>query len=377
MNAREAVRFLDRVTSGKHNIPASKIVLQGPMERFATWEEVERFFLPEYQEEVQKTPVDAGNNNAEVKSMENENGVRQQVEGLNEMSQMLLSKLNFKKEPEVTSVHSGGTRSFPTSPLSGSSRASPEFSNSHLEESVSTVEDDEPNAQYVIPPVPNAIKPLLNSILWRLHAQPESSTSPSRCILVTNDRNNQNWAQKFGITVKTVPQLRTSIIYEEKEFKNHCKYLEKNAAATQAAEPKTLLSYEDESDEDVLVFVPRGHAKSRSDGKSPRPETRKPTGPRATRATNGHANGNARSKDITTAEPSVEVPTVPIDPDSFSRNIGPLKQQQKPPGLVNTGGMNRGSPGNVPRVGGGRRGGPRGGMSRGGSTRGRGKLWVP
>lgn len=360
MNAREAVRFLDRVTSGKHNIPASKIVLQGPMEQFATWEEAERFFLPEYQEEIQNTPVGVESKTIEVKSMENGNGVRQPPEDLNEMSQMLLSKLNFKKRPETTSNHSGGTRSYPTSPLSGSSRASPEFSNIHLEGSVSTVEDDEPNTQYAIPPVPNAIKPLLNSILWRLHAQPESSTGPSRCILVTNDRNNQNWAQKFGITVKTVPQLRTSIIYEDKEFKNHCKYIEKNAAATQAAEPKTLLSYEDESDEDVLVFVPRGHAKSRSDVKSPRAETRKPTG---TRATNGHANGNAKPKDIPAAEPSVEVPTIPIDPDSFSRNIGPPKQQQKAPGLANTGG--------------GRRGGSRGGMSRGGSTRGRGKLWVP
>lgn len=374
MNAREAVRFLDRVTSGKHNIPASKVILQGPMEQFSTWKEAERYFLPEYQEAVDNTPVDVESNKLEATPMGNGTETHQQAEDLNEMSQMLLGKLNFKKEPETASVHSGGTRSFPTSPLSGSSRASPEYSNSQLEESVSTVEDDERNARYAIPQVPLAIKPLLNAILWRLHAQSESSTTPSSCILVTNDRANQNWAQKFGITVKTVPQLRTSIIYEEKEFKNHCKYLEKNATATQTAEPKPLLSYEDESDEDVLVFVPRGHAKSRSDGKPARADIRKPTVPRVA---NDQVNGNARDKDSSATEPTVEVPTVPIDPDSFSRNIGPPKQQQKVLDLTSTGGNNRGTSGNIPRAGGGRRGGSRGGMPRGGSTRGRGKLWVP
>ncbi|KAL1956068.1 hypothetical protein VTO42DRAFT_7663 [Malbranchea cinnamomea] len=377
MNAREAVRFLDRVTSGKHNIPASKVVLQGPMEQFVTWEEAERYFLPEYQEVVEKAPVgDAGKgqtSRAETKSPRNGNDKYMHTEDLNEMSQMLLSKLNFKKEPDTTSANSGGTRSFPTSPLSGSSRASPEYSISRLEDNEAAEDDDESNTQYVIPPVPDSIKPLLNAILWRLHAQSGPSTTPSSCILVTNDRTNQTWAQKFGITVKTVPQLRTSIIYEEKEFKNHCKYLEKNAA-NQTMEPKTLLSYEDESDEDVLVFVPRGHSKSRSDGKPTMNESRKSTG---TSATNGQVNGSVKVKELAAAEPGVEVPTVPIDPDSFSRNIGPRKQQQKVLDLTSTNNVNRGVPRHIPRAGGGRRGGPRGGLARGGSTRGRGKLWVP
>lgn len=354
------------------------------MEQFGNWEEAERYFLPEFQEEVDNSErvdvqPDTGADNEGETNQTTLGGADSSKDtgDLNEMSQILLNKLNFKKDADAGSVNSGGTRSFPASPISGSSRASPEYSTSQLEDSeltnknASTAEDDA-RTRYAVPASPDTIKPLMNAVLWRLHAQPEPPAAGG-CILVTNDRVNQSWAQKFGITVKTVPQLRTSIIYEEKEFKNHCKYLEKNQPS---AEPKTMLSYEDESDEDVLVFVPRGQGnKSRAAEGTPGRGTRKQAG---SRGSNGQANVGTKAKEAAAVEPGVEAPTTPIDPDSFSRNIATRKQQQKAIDTTAENGNNRGSPnGSISRAGGGRRGGGRGNAAFRGGGRGRGKLFVP
>ncbi|WEW59626.1 hypothetical protein PRK78_005105 [Emydomyces testavorans] len=384
MNARESVRFLDRVTSGKHSTPSSKVVLQGPMEQFEAWEEAENYLLPEFKEEVGnvQTPVAAPPPpvsivEPEEKPIEVESEVAKRIDDLNEMSQMLLRKLNFKQDVDTVSANSAGTPSLPLSPMTASSHPSPEYTTRQLEgsqknESSSVDEDDGPEPLYVNPRVPEDIKPLLNAVLWRLHAHPDAATAASGCILVTNNRSTQTWAQKFGIIVKNIPQLRTSIIYEEKEFKNHCKYLEKNPAN----EPKSFLSYDDESDEDVLVFVPRGQAKAEATGFDGRaPTNASPVAPRT--AINGHVNGNAKTKVDMASEPQVEVPSTPIDPDSFNRNFRVTKQQgSMNPSNANN--VNRGPPGHLPRLGGpNHRGAPRGGGMFRGPGRGRGKLWVP
>ncbi|EEP77529.1 conserved hypothetical protein [Uncinocarpus reesii 1704] len=382
VNARESLRFLDRVTSGKHSIPASKVVLQGPMEQFGTWAEAEKYLLPEFKEEAvdSQAPVSTTSARASIvepaqKSAENGLGITGGIDDLNEMSQMLLSKLNFKNDMDTASANSAGTPSFPASPATASSRQSPEYAARQLgepqrDESDSVQEDETPERVFVNPVVPQEIRPLLNATLWRLHAHPDATSAASGCVLVTNNRSSQAWAQKFGIAVKNIPQLRTSIIYEEKEFKNHCKYLEKNPTN----EPKPLLSYEDESDEDVLVFVPRGQAKLGSAGSNTRTPTK--ASPVTPRSANSHTNGSARIKSSPT-EPQVEMPSTPIDPDSFNRNFGVVKQQ----GAANANTPNtvsRGPPPQHPRSGGpGRRGGPRGGGMFRGTGRGRGRLWVP
>ncbi|OAX78168.1 hypothetical protein ACJ72_07528 [Emergomyces africanus] len=383
MNAREAVRFLDRVTSGKHDIPSSKIALQGPMEQFETWEEAEKYFLPEFEEDVEdflEVDVDDQDEKASHKDVENGEVKTEQTEtqNLNEMSQMLLSKLNFKKEPDAVSIASGGTRSNPTSLASGSSQTSPECTAAKLAAAPAptTNMSNSPNAHRrsasgsVIPSVPVTIKPLLSAVLWRLHGQSGPTVGVNCCILITNDRTTQTWAQKFGITAKNIHQLRTAIIYEEKEFKNHCKYIEKN----QIAEPERLLSYEDESGEDVLVFVPRGPGKSASRGTpTRRAVTRKVAGSDRIASTSTNGSG-VNPKGPETPDVVVEVPSAPIDPDSFSRNFASAKLNPPAEATVANGNPLRGISGSGPR--GPRRGAPRGPPLRG-PTRGRGKLWVP
>ncbi|KAH8429064.1 uncharacterized protein LDX57_006734 [Aspergillus melleus] len=380
INAREAVRFLDRVTSGKDNVMAERVALQGPMEQYENWEEAEKYFLPEFEEEPEALDGVAAAEDQALPAKRQGKGKDQKKNGVNhqdDLSQMLLNKLNFKKESDAVSITSNGTHSAPASrPSSRSSRTSPECANSHMVENGGGPKD--PKAKRVnghrrsasgstIPTVPLVLRPLLSALLWRLHSGPDASNAAKNCILVTNDRPTQVWAQKFGIGVKNIHQLRTSIQYEEREYKNRCKYVEKTQS-TQPAEPKSLLSYEDESDEDELVFVPRGRGKGASRG-----------GP--SRSANNRKSATASKPAAPPVEATMEIPTQPIDPNSFSRSLNGPTKQHPTVDLSTQSGAARGIAGasrhhaNGRRGGGGGGGGGRG-SSRGG-TRGRGKLWVP
>ncbi|KAJ5273770.1 hypothetical protein N7478_008895 [Penicillium angulare] len=365
INAREAVRFLDRVTSGKDHITADLVALQGPMEQYEHWEDAEKFFLPEFEEEPE---VIDGNDiaaDADASEPTSEEQETTGASGRDDLSQMLLSKLNFKKDADATSITSAG--SGPASRTSSrSSRTSPECAQ---HENGSTKPEKAKNGHQrtasgsTIPVAPPALRPLLSALLWRLHSGSDAENSAKGCILVSNDRATQVWAQKFGIGVKNILQLRTAIQYEEREYKNRCKYVEKTQTQTQTPEPKTLLSYEEDSDEDELVFVPRG----RGSGKASR----------------GARGGGSRKAVAKTTPPApepkaatVDVPTQPIDPNSFSRSLAGGSKTPATVDLSTQQGAARGMPGASRRAPSGRRGGSSRGAPRG-NGRGRGKLWVP
>ncbi|KAJ5270064.1 hypothetical protein N7505_005822 [Penicillium chrysogenum] len=364
INAREAVRFLDRVTSGKDHIAADRVVLQGPMEQYERWEDAEKFFLPEFEEEPEAIDDAVTNDEPAIQPSVDETVTKNESDDL---SQMLLSKLNFKKDAEAVSITSVGTPSGPGSRASSrSSRTSPECAQHESSNGTKNQKTKSKSTSHqrtisgsVIPTAPTALRPLLSALLWRLHAGPDADNSAKTCILISNDRATQVWAQKFGIGVKNILQLRTAIQYEEREYKNRCKYVEKTQAQP---EPKTLLSYEEESDEDELVFVPRGRGKGTPRG-APRGGQRK-AAPKAAPLP---------------AEPTatMEVPTKPIDPDSFSRSLGGATKAATVDLSTQQGAASasRGNAGASRRSSNGRRGG----SSRGarGNGRGRGKLWVP
>ncbi|KAJ5580304.1 uncharacterized protein N7459_006289 [Penicillium hispanicum] len=358
INAREAVRFLDRVTSGKDHIAAERVSLQGPMEQYEHWEDAEKFFLPEFEEEPEG--VNEAIASESVPAPQEDNG----HSASDDLSQMLLSKLNFKKDPEAASITSAGSPSGPASRTSSrSSRTSPECAQQENGNSAKTDKADKTKQGHqrtasgtTIPVAPPVLRPLLSALLWRLHSGPDAENSAKNCILITNDRATQVWAQKFGIGVKNILQLRTAIQYEEREYKNRCKYVEKTQ--TQAPEPKTLLAYDEDSDEDELVFVPRGRGKGSS------------------RGARGGASRKAAAKTAPAAvEATVEVPTQPIDPDSFSRSLG-SGSKNPTVDLSTQQGVARGIAGASRRASSGRRGGSSRGATRG-NGRGRGKLWVP
>ncbi|KAI9376452.1 Rhodanese-like domain-containing protein [Aspergillus egyptiacus] len=363
INAREAVRFLDRATSGKDNVASERVILQGPMEQFENWSEAEKFFLPEFEEEPEETYGSVPDDPPQDKREDKERDQPKSIPATDDLSQMLLSKLNFKRDADAVSIPSTGTHSAPASrPSSRSSRTSPECANNHTTNG-EEIQDQTAKGHRrtasgsTIPMVPPVLRPLLSALLWRLHAGPDASNATKTCILITNDRSTQVWAQKFGIGVKNIHQLRTSIQYEEREYKNRCKYVEK----TQSAEPKSLLSYEEESEEDELVFVPRGRGKGASRGGGSRGGNNRKT--------------SAPSKPVAPPlETTMEIPTQPIDPNSFSRSLGVTPKPQATVDLSTQAGASRGIAGASRNNGNSRRSAR--GSARGGS-RGRGKLWVP
>lgn len=369
INARETVRFLDKVTSGKDKeIPPERVSLQGPMEQFEHWEDAEKFFLPEYEEEQEESVNGADSSETAPEPEEATN-----TDAPDDLSQMLLSRLNFRKNIETTSIPSAASAGSPSGPASRtssrSSRTSPECAQ-HEGENASkpgaTTNGHRRNgSSSTIPTVPSNLRPLLSALLWRLHSGPDAENTAKSCILVTNDRSTQVWAQKFGIGVKNIAQLRTAIQYEEREYKNRCKYVEKTQNQTTEPKSKTLLAYEEDTDEDELVFVPRG-GRGKGSGRGGRGAARKVAAAKSTPAP-------------ASTEKKVEIPTKPIDPDSFSRDLGgagkvaPVPsvdlstQQGAARGIANA---SRRGPSNP------RRGGSSRGPSRG-NGRGRGKLWVP
>ena len=344
------------------------------MEQYDDWTETDRFFLPEFEEEFEVDGTEGPDSAAlspaaptrpEDKRKEaKKNGAPQ-----DDLSQMLLSKLNFKKDSDAVSLPSTGTHSGPGSrPSSRSSRTSPECANSHMVENGGS-KDLKANSKSsgghgrsasasAIPVVPSALRPLLSALLWRLHTGPDASNAAKSCILVSNDRATQVWAQKYGIAVKNIHQLRTSIQYEEREYKNRCKYVEK----TQSPDPKTLLSYDEESEEDELVFVPRGRGKGASKGGN-------------TRGRNDRKAAMSKTAPPPPVEQTMEIPTQPIDPNSFNRSLHVPSKRQPTVDLSTQTGAARGMAGASRHPHTGRRGGARG--SARGSGRGQGKLWVP
>lgn len=369
------------------------------MEQYDNWADAEQFFLPEFEEEVDEyaAPTDGNittpkTDDVRANSISAKSEPEQKGPGLpglpSDLSQMLLSKLNFKGPAAVgaqndikssISIPSVGTQSDEGSRASSrSSQTSPEYADRNTKRGHNRSTSTSSNT----PPTPAVLRSLLSALLWRLHHDEGSIGVPQNLTLISNDRDTQVWAQKFGIMTKNIHQLRTAIQYEEKEFKNRVKYAEKTQHV--APSPKPLFSYENDSEEDELVFVPRG-GRGKGAGRGS-----------GSRGANGPKTRAATAAAIAQADTTVEVPSQPIDPDSFSRSIGATTIVKQPALDLSTQtgaarGLAAASRRNGDDHGHGQTNGGNGGSSRrrqrgAGHTRantstrggrGQGKLWVP
>lgn len=274
--------------------------------------------LPEYQQEIEK-------DSQEVEHIERQEEAN---DGPLALSQELLAKLNFRDAEAASNQSAESVRSAAASPPSSQCSGVDKTEPILPKESQSNSKTAGLTKTTTSGPVPENFRPLLNSALWRVahHAALNSS-----CVLITNNPECRDWAQMFGIPVKNIHQLRTAITYEDKETKNRNKYMEKSmhtTTTTTTPEPKTMLSFETAgaSDEDEeVIFVPRGRGKSMKG-------TPGVIGSPAQGATgNRHkTRKSASSTTPTRAEglPNVEVPSEPIDPNSFRRTLGPAKPAQ-------------------------------------------------
>ncbi|KIW20750.1 hypothetical protein PV08_01328 [Exophiala spinifera] len=367
VNARKAVKFLDRSTSSRGDLAYDPVILQGPDEEYLTWAEVEAHYL---NEDLKRAGANEEALTVPLEHKKGEGALDLTAKGTagaaNALSQALLDKLNFSKDPTAASPASTP----PLSPASSglqSSKTSPEIKSATL------IKHDQT-------PVPPSLKPLLNSVVWYMHER--NTPLKDNLVFLTNSADTMHLARDFGVPTKNIHQLRRALGIEDVEEKapdNNKKELVKKSPPT---EPKTLFSYHDvDSDEEEVVFKPRGRGSSR--GGQPA---------RAAAIVNGRAKGgharSPRASFSTQAQPSQNKPQIPIeeiDPDSFDRgSFGrgsiPLANVGGPqPNLNYNGGRAPGHRGNhgptASRGANANRGYNRG--TERGSARGRGRLFVP
>ena len=370
-NARKAVKFLDKTTSSRGDLPHDPVILQGPDDQYPTWAEVESHYINKALKTNGVIGGDVAICTTDAKQeTDAELPLKANTGAGGALSQMLLDKLNFAKDPTASSP----TSTPPLSPSSSgpqSSKTSPEVKSANM------VRQDQA-------PVPPSLKPLLNPVVWYMHEK--KAATDGNFFFLTNSADTVHLARDFGIPTKNIHQLRNALNLDEPNVKTETKAADEpkkeQAKATPPPEPKTLFSYEDvESDDEEVVFKPRGRGAAHSS-----------TSPRASGSGRARGKGrdtrSPRNSFSTPKQSSVQAkPQIPIneiDPDSFDRgsfgrgstplaNVSNHTQATQASYNGNRGSGYRGTQGG--RGGNYSRGGGRG-IERG-SARGRGRLFVP
>lgn len=344
-DAREALRWLDDITSLPQS--AGLVQLQGPDQVFETWEQVERFLLPQTLLSMDDADHESDIISAELDALH--------VGGESDEASMS-SSLSIDKEPTT-----------PSSPRSAFSENSPTLLNASPYASMGPGEPadrtarnsadmklPEGRANGAIPPI---LRPLFNHVVWLINQEENTDAAFASYILLTNDEYKQTMAQRFGVRAKRLEQLRDTIAREDRDLKNRLQLFKKEnndlGIRTPAATPKKtataeILPTESASDdEDVVLLKPgtRGATVTPNGQRilDPNEFSRGPAAqqsPRGGRGGRGSSRGAARGSSrpstangTQTAPPAVQpVPkgtprgprvaqdlTKPIDPDSFSR----------------------------------------------------------
>ncbi|KAF2275979.1 uncharacterized protein EI97DRAFT_62785 [Westerdykella ornata] len=233
-DAQEAVVWLDEVTSDP--TIAGRVQLEGVDEKFGNWAKVEQFLLPETLLSMEDSETDESEYGEDLES----------------------SFANLDVKPLVAAIASP-TRPTRNNNLSNGVKKSPRRA------------------------VPEFLRPLFDHILWRIHQESNPDAALESFILLTNDPEKQEIAQKFGIRAKRLENLRTAIAREDLEYRNHQIFdkIEKGEVKSRSSKEdlckedkdavgaKAINGHESDSgDEDEVVFkpVPRAPQADIADG---------------------------------------------------------------------------------------------------------------
>ena len=368
-NARKAVKLLDRMTSEKSILEHEPVVIQGAEEQYATWPEVEKHYKEENAIEAQNGDMRVNKETEDAllkrdRDGEDEKSNKRSSSQGGALSQALLDKLNFA--PKATNGSPTTTPPLSPSPSEPqSSKTSPEL---HIADVAVTDKS----------PVPPILKALLNPVVWYVH---EKKVGKDAVFFLTNSADTHHLARDFNIPTKTIHQLRSLI---GGTVPHDAVPEEPNGVEHANLPPKGIFSYDDESEEEEVVFKPRGRGAVR-----------------ATSSARANAQGTLRnrighhrsprpsfSSPAKSTQHKPQIPVEEIDPDSFDR--GSFSRGSMP--LANTGSLGNhvqsqfsGHARGLPHRGGVTPAGPSRGMNycrgpRGldrGSVRGRGRLFVP
>ncbi|CAO2657493.1 Nn.00g036190.m01.CDS01 [Neocucurbitaria sp. VM-36] len=270
-DAREAVKWLDEVTSIPAVEVANRVQLEGVEEAYTTWEEVAQFLLPETLLSMEDSESDEDDYHEDLESSFN--------------------ALDLSDETSMSSTHSFDEA--PRTPESSKSCLNQDLKPTDeamheakaagiiMESPDRTARNSAEIARAAKSPkgaVPAPLQPLFNHILWRINKEENPDAALESFILLTNDPTKQAIAQKFGIRAKRLEQLRDAVAREDREYKNHLTMHKLEVESTVAKEsPVTPIKAtnrpasshtpdvepeENSDDEDVVLFqrAPRGPA---------------------------------------------------------------------------------------------------------------------
>lgn len=328
LDAQEALTWLDAVTS-QDQPSASRVNIQGPDDRFTSWAEVEKYLLPD------TYLSQNGNDDHEVSGLPHDLSNRTKLQD-GEDHTSLSSSSSLPKDPTSPQSVDSSVASNVANPERNSDRSvSPAASKSGMSDRERNTDSNaaQANAQSR---VPRFLQPLLNYVLWRMHHCQNSSQIANPFILVTNDIVTTSCAQKFGVRVKHVEQLREAIKREERDFKNRQQLVQKENGLsspkqvqmqlpeTKSEEAKGNDDDQDSEEEEILFKSRRPAAPKQTPPQKPQqldPNSFKrtpPAGPRGGLSPRTQR-GRAKPSNVNTRLSPVSQPDKPIDPNSFSR----------------------------------------------------------
>jgi len=174
------------------------VQLQGPDDQYMSWQEVERYLLPE-------TPLSAHDG-------------QDSLDGLNEafaksLETRLSNRLSTEVDNEEIAFKSG---SQPSTPASGEEKRGKKHAGKRVPKTLRIHNQRKHLTDHTsrTAAIPNRFRPLLNFVVWRTYHFDLSTSSAGTYVLLTNDPTTQKLAQKFGVRAKMLSQVRTIVAKE-------------------------------------------------------------------------------------------------------------------------------------------------------------------
>jgi len=241
LEARRALEWLDEITSATANKSAGFVQLQGPDDQYTSWQEVEKYLLPE-------TPLSAL-------------GGHESLDGINEaFARSLELRPRLSGEDERTGENgtsrSGSGRSTPAGGDHKKGKAHEGRLSKWVEKGAckrpASISDLFPGTSTI----PTRFRPLLNFVVWRTYHSNYSLNSSTTHILLTNDVTMQKLASKFGVRAKLLNQVRNIVQKNMSQLDGTNEVPEVEENDDDVIDAVGDMKAVDERDEDEIVFVP-------------------------------------------------------------------------------------------------------------------------
>lgn len=318
--------------------------LQGPEDQYQTWQEVEKYLLPD-------TPLSYEEDDVEeeylVRALDESLAIQDAPDKASRISHALGNGRSASSEsalfadiPAHKAMKStkSGMSQIAVFTTNGMSPKAPEATGRSR-----TPRQGSPSAG-----IPARVRPLLNFVVWRAHNDVEPGTA--RYILLTDDPVTQKQAQKFGVRAKLLNQLRNIVLKDGRKL-DVGKPLPEKDDIEDASLLDAIKSIDDDVDDaEEILFKPVPRSVPVRNPTSTSPNILDPDhfgrSPSAGRRGNANGNGNGhinaptrsavgrvplnstrgRGNAATARQPRPPQFVKPIDPDSYVRPSPTLRR---------------------------------------------------